>query len=69
MRNEATVNKAELQQVKDLILAAVSKLTILLADVGCVHTNAIDVTTMGPDNKAKYLCPDCGETMEEEIQI
>lgn len=67
MRNEATVNKAELQQVKDLIQTAVARLTVLLADLGCTHANSISVTTMGPDNTNKFLCPDCGETIEEEI--
>ncbi len=67
MRNEATVNKAELAQIKDLATTIVTKLNVLLADVGCPHSNAISVTTMGPGNTAKYLCPDCGETIEEEI--
>lgn len=67
MRNEAVVNKAELAQIQDLLVTALSKLKILLSEVGCTHSNAIDVTTMGGGNKTKQLCPDCGETIEEEI--
>jgi hypothetical protein len=68
MRNEATVNKGELAQIRDLLKSVVSRLDNLLSDVGCVHANAIDVTTMTDDNMNKYLCPDCGETIEEEIE-
>ena len=67
MKNEMTVNKAELYQLKDLVVSVLAVITTMLENVGCPHSNSMEVTTMGGGNVKKFLCPDCGETIEEEM--
>ena len=67
MRNEVTVKKDELYKVYQSLKDAGSVLQLMLAEVGCVHSNAEDVTTMDGSNTRKFYCMDCGETIIEEI--
>lgn len=39
----------------------------LAADVGCLHSNAYELTTMGGPEKRRFFCPDCGEDIEEDF--
>ena len=59
----------EKQMKEELLLAyrsakdCVRRLELLLAEVGCPHRNAVNLSTMG-DGPNKYYCKDCGETIE-----
>ena len=67
MRNEVTVKKDELYKVYQSLKDSMMILQLMLAEVGCVHSNSIEVTTMDGTNTRKFFCQDCGETIEEEI--
>ena len=67
MAEEVAIDKKQLTEIRDLLKACLERLNFSLADIGCVHANAIDVTTMGGGNTKIQLCPDCGETIESEI--
>jgi len=49
------------RQLKD----GIGKLELLLAEIGCPHFDAVDVTTMG-NGVVKHWCPDCNEYIEED---
>ena len=40
----------------------VHRLELLLAELGCPHRNAVNISTMG--GPKKYYCKECGETIE-----
>ena len=63
------VDKAALQKAHAQMKSALALMDLLLADLGCLHPNAFDVTTMDGSSKTKSLCPDCGAMMEEEIAL
>lgn len=63
-----TINKDYIYRIYSDIKSALGRLEVLLADVGCLHLNKFDVTTMDGTNLRRYICPDCAETIEEEIQ-
>jgi hypothetical protein len=57
------------KHVKDELLSAyrsakdcVRRLELLLAEVGCPHRNAVNMSTMG-DGPSEHYCRDCGETI------
>jgi transposase-like protein len=63
MSQEVTVNKDDLLQVYRDAKAVVRKLQLLIAEVGCLHRNKRNITTMGgADDVQKFYCPDCGDT-------
>lgn len=69
MSNTLNVEKEYLYTIYQDIKSAVGRLEILLADIGCLHVNKYEITTMDGTNLRRYLCPDCGESIEEEIHV
>ena len=63
------VDREILYQAYNEVKAALGKLELLMADLGCLHPNRFDVTTMDGSGKTKELCPDCGVVLEEEIKL
>jgi len=68
MSRTIEVRRDDLYAVYSQIKDALGKLELLVADLGCLHPDAIDVTTMDGSNVRRSLCPDCGATIEEEIK-
>jgi len=62
------VNREVLYSIYTDIRGCVERLEVLLANVGCLHMNRFDVTTLGSPNR-RYVCPDCGETIVEEFDV
>lgn len=63
------INKQALKKIKQELLQAIAKLDLLLKDDrGCPHDNVQEISTMDGSNKRKFLCMDCGKTIEKEIE-
>ncbi|MHA2046600.1 MAG: hypothetical protein ACW99G_17570 [Candidatus Thorarchaeota archaeon] len=69
MSNTIEVKKDYLYSIYSDIKDSLMRLELLLAEVGCLHLNSYEITTMDGSNLRKYLCPDCGESIEEEIHV
>ena len=63
---EVKVSKQDLQELYTEAVSIVQRLQqMILAEVGCLHRNKLNITTMGgSDEVQKYFCPDCGVTFE-----
>lgn len=67
MTDSITVKKDYLLGIYREIKSALNRLEVVLAEIGCVHSNKYEMTTMDGTNLRQYMCPDCGESIEEEI--
>ena len=69
MSNEVIIKKDYLYSVYKDLKSAVGRIEVLLAEVGCLHLDKIEITTMDGTNLRRYICPDCNEQIEEEIHV
>jgi hypothetical protein len=68
--SKLTVDGAELYMVYQHLKEALGGLQLLLADLGCLHHNGINISSFQDKARGvtKMTCPDCGVTFEEEIK-
>ncbi len=65
MSNEIKVSRDGLGALYTTLKSAVSQLEIILAEIGCIHNNKVNVSTMDGGVLQTYYCPECGVTIEE----
>ncbi len=68
--SKITIDSAQLQEAYTQVERALVSLQLLLANLGCLHLNGVNVSTF--DDKKRWVkkihCPDCGITFEEELE-
>lgn len=67
MSNEIKVSRDGLGALYTTLKSAATQLEIILAEIGCIHNNKVNVSTMDGGPLQSYFCPECGETIEEVI--
>lgn len=67
--SKLVIESTELDAVYQHIKAALGSLQLLLADLGCLHANSVDISSFADKGRGarKIRCPDCNETFEEEL--